>query len=205
MTTHIIGIDEAGRGPALGDMVLTGVKVSTKDLTALRNLGVQDSKTFGSSVSAKKRRCAIAQKIIRLVKVKSIAVSVNEIDNTNINVLEIRTARKIINHLGSEDSEIFLDGCTLFKTLETEFPSLHALDKADSLIDAVAAASIVAKHIRDCIWRKIMRQYQAEFGEIKGNGYGQYATQFIECYYNKYGCLPKEARKSWKNVKRIVR
>ena len=201
--TSVIGIDEAGRGPALGDMVLAGVKFDIKRINVLHNLNVRDSKTYGSSRKAQQKRCAIAQQIFRSAKVKIVVVPVQEIDSVNLNTLELRAARQIIKSLDPSNSDIFLDGHSLFNPLTGEFERVYAINKADSTIEVVAAASIVAKHVRDCIWRKIMRKYQPEFGEIKGNGYGKHATGFIQRYYNRYGKLPPETRKSWKSVKKI--
>jgi len=200
---YIIGVDEAGRGPALGQMVLAGVKIPVKDLELLKDLNVRDSKKYGSQKRGKDKRAEIAKQICKIAQVRVEILSVKDVDDNNINTLELRTARKILYSLKGEDSEIFLDGKMLFQPLQKEFNNLYALDKADELIDAVSAASIVAKHFRDWLWLKIQKKYIAEFGEIKGSGYGADAIRFIEQYFLKYNIFPCEARTSWKNVKQI--
>jgi ribonuclease HII len=56
MSTTELGIDEAGRGPVLGPMVLAGVLVHPKEVKTLKMWGVADSKKFGSHAKGKKAR-----------------------------------------------------------------------------------------------------------------------------------------------------
>ena len=55
-----LGIDEAGRGPLLGPMVLAAVCVTPRAAAALTRLGVRDSKAFGAGLEAHEARCKLA-------------------------------------------------------------------------------------------------------------------------------------------------
>ena len=55
----ICGIDEAGRGPVLGDMVMAGVLMDEEDEKELKKLGVKDSKQL-----SKKKRMLLFKKIL---------------------------------------------------------------------------------------------------------------------------------------------
>ena len=93
----LCGIDEAGRGPVIGPLVMCGVLVDKKDLTKLKKLGVKDSKL----VPVKKRE-ELYHEILKVVKnYKVIKVSAQEIDqrtevNLNLNQLEAVKAADII-------------------------------------------------------------------------------------------------------------
>ena len=60
MTTLVMGIDEAGRGPLLGEMVLAAVALEPTASRRLSRMGVADSKGFGSGPEAHAARCNLA-------------------------------------------------------------------------------------------------------------------------------------------------
>ena len=62
-TTLVLGIDEAGRGPGLGPMVLAAVALDEKTADRLAAHGVRDSKAFGSSVAARRKRAILKEAI----------------------------------------------------------------------------------------------------------------------------------------------
>ena len=65
-------------------------------------------------------------------------------------------------------------------------------------VQALAAASILAKHARDTAFTEICTRYHADFGPIAGGGYANAATRrFLDAYARVHGGLPPEARKSW--------
>ncbi len=86
-----MGIDEAGRGPVLGPLVMTGAMIENEK--PLENLGIKDSKLI-----LPKKREEIYQKLIKLVKYKTIILEPEEIDqalkseNLNLIWLEANTS-----------------------------------------------------------------------------------------------------------------
>ena len=64
----ILGIDEAGRGPVLGPMVVAGVVLKPQAASALTRRGVMDSKEFGAGEEARERRGKLAEHIRRLAE-----------------------------------------------------------------------------------------------------------------------------------------
>ncbi len=197
-----LGIDEAGRGPVLGPMVMAGVCVRTRRAASLTRAGVLDSKAFGAGDDAHVRRCELAVRVRATAESIVVRViDVTEIDRRvqlrELNVLEREHAAVIIEH-SAPAKKIFADGAKLFRALAGRFPNLEAKDRGEEHHVAVAAASIVAKTIRDELFRCIARRYEPEFGPIGGGGYENAPTHaFLRAYVARYGRLPPEARRSW--------
>ncbi len=196
-----LGIDEAGRGPILGPMVVAGVLIN-EDLEAeFLKIGVRDSKRF-SGPQAKTRRAALAV----VIREKSLAVAVRvltpaEIDAENLGDLERRAALSIIHEVREVRplQTVMADGRSIFGRLAKTVPNFCAEDKADSRYIAVAAASIVAKDLRDRLFEEIRSRYAPEFGAFAGGGYPNEATlSFLAAYRARHGDLPPEARRKWK-------
>ena len=198
----ILGIDEAGRGPVLGPMVVAGVVVRPQMAAALTRRGVADSKQFGAGCAARKRRGGLAEHIRRLAEDIQVAVCDHEeVDRFAgqglLNELERRVARRIIDR-SPDVGRIVADGKRLFGALRKEYPHLEAHDSAETVHVAVAAASIIAKDLRDRLFEEIADRYRPEFGEIRGGGYVNAATaDFFRRYHGRYSKLPPETRRSW--------
>ena len=249
----IYGIDEAGRGPILGPMVLAVVGVNPAAIEALTAAGVKDSKGFGSGDSAKRKRAKLYELILGMqvpvsgadsltritgpdpaVHIASWTVSTQQIDNSvgsksesgGLNRLEQRVARDLLLGLkiprctcpstcGSmcfahpalmgTPQEIWADGATMFGPLRADFPGLQAVNNGESAHVSVAAASIVAKHIRDEAMAAIERKYEKRgYGKITGGGYLNAGTRkFLNEYITREGRLPDEARASW-NIRSVL-
>lgn len=199
-----IGVDEAGRGPVLGPMVLAVAVVDEARAKALAAAGVQDSKRFGAGPRAQTRRAALAQEIrdtclgfaIEIVAPATIDEWTFE---GRLNELERVTARALLERVGATTSDaIVCDGARLFSPLSKVYPRLVAVDDGESAHPSVAAASILAKVTRDEALAAILDKYRPEFGPIAGGGYPNAATQrFLDAYKARHGELPEEARKSW--------
>lgn len=194
-----LGIDEAGRGPILGPMVLAGVLVPENRKHLLETWGVSDSKSFGSSSSAKRKRHSIASKIKEHFDFRVRVIETDEIDhfvqNHSLNYLEQLTAQKIIDDIEAE--KIILDGQNLFKPLINS--KTEAINKADSLYISVAAASILAKSERDEQFEQLCEPFRREYGEITGGGYANPRTlDFVKWHLRLYGELPSFYRKSYR-------
>lgn len=197
-----LGIDEAGRGPILGPMVLAAVVLDTSAARALTRAGLCDSKKFGVGADARARRAAMASLIrARATFVEMEVVSAADIDRRvakgELNVLERECAARLIN-AAPACKRIVADGARMFNPLRAEFPALRAYDRGESRHAAVAAASVVAKDERDRQFARIAEEWRDEFGEILGGGYLNDATRaFLRAYIARHGDLPREARRSW--------
>lgn len=201
----VLGIDEAGRGPILGPMVMACVALSADAAAALLALGVTDSKKFGAGPRAHAARQALILPIYEhAVHVSVSVVEVTEIDARagQLNHVEREHAARLISGAPTA-RHIFADGKHLFGPLKQSYPHLVAVDRAEEAHVAVAAASLIAKVRRDELWLEICRRYQPEFAEEfaeghAGGGYCNAATRrFLRAYCTRYGRLPPEGRRSW--------
>ncbi|MES1204294.1 MAG: hypothetical protein ABUS79_00015 [Pseudomonadota bacterium] len=198
----VLGIDEAGRGPALGAMVLAAVALEPAASRRLSRAGVADSKRFGSGPDAHAARCQLATLIEAHATYFSLEVcEVETIDayvaRGALNVLE-RERAELLVRAAPPCKRIVADGRTLFGPLRTAFPHLEASDRGETKHVAVAAASILAKVRRDTLFAQIVARYEPEFGPIAGGGYVNARTRaFTDAYRARFGALPPEARTSW--------
>jgi ribonuclease HII len=202
MSQLVLGIDEAGRGPALGAMVLAAVAVEPAAARRLARAGVADSKSFGAGPDAHARRLAL----YAIVREHAAWIGIEVCD---VDVVDAYVARGALNELERERAAGFIrsappcrriiaDGRRLFGPLRAEFPTIEAMDRAESRHVAVAAASICAKVRRDELFACIAARYAADFGPVTGGGYVNAATRaFARAYVRRHGALPPEARHSW--------
>lgn len=197
-----LGIDEAGRGPAVGPMVMAAVVLCSRGAASLTRMGLCDSKTYGAGDDAHATRSALAVEIRKRAKfVALIEVTHAEIDSRvarhELNVLERELATRLIDQAPSVD-RIIADGKRMFAALGLRYTNFESHDRAESKHAAVAAASVVAKVLRDEQFAKIRARYEAEVGPITGGGYSNAATRrWLRAYAERYGRLPDEARLSW--------
>lgn len=199
-----LGIDEAGRGPAIGPLVMAAVSLTTKAAAALTRAGLTDSKAFGAGPEAHVRRQELA------VKVREVATFV-ESEVVEPAVIDERVARGELNQLEREvairlidkapapaPDRMIADGQKMFAPLCARYPTLVAMDRAEEKHAAVAAASVIAKTLRDELYMQICARYSEEFGPIGGGGYVNDSTRrFLRAFCERYRRLPDEARRSW--------
>ncbi|XRO75174.1 ribonuclease HII [Methanocaldococcus sp. 28A] len=217
----IIGIDEAGRGPVLGPMVVCAYAIKKDKEEELKKLGVKDSKEL-----TKNKRAYLKKLLENLGCVEKLileAEKINELMNSiNLNEIEINAfsevAKNIIEKLDIKDEEveIYLDACsTNAKKFEDKFKEkigdiikernlkvkIIAEHKADAKYLVVSAASIIAKAERD----EIIDNYKKIYGDI-GSGYPSdpKTIKFLEDYFKKHKKLPDIARTHWKTCQRIL-
>lgn len=206
----VCGVDDAGRGPVIGPLVIAGVLVSDSKLDALKSLGVKDSKQLSPS-----RRSELAAEIPKIVdRYHLVELEVEELDRVvnrmpkfqRLNQLEAHTMAVVIEKLKPDVA--YVDS----SDVDTERYRNDILDKlsykpkvvsehyADSTYPVVSAASILAKVRRDARIDEIKK----EFGDF-GSGYAhdQRTRKFLEDYYRSNGDFPPIVRRSWATLRRI--
>jgi ribonuclease HII len=205
----LIGIDDAGRGPAIGPMVLAGVLVEEKDEELLREWGTKDSKLL-----TPKKRDEIKEYIINKFKYHLEMAQPKEIDeSSNLNYTEAVKAAMIINHLTKELNEpvkVIIDcpsvnigawSSDVQKLIKKpEIIHLSCEHKADEKYPAVSAASILAKEKREEELKKLRKELGVEFG----SGYpGDPVTKdFLKENHSKEK-YRKIIRYSWSTLKKL--
>jgi ribonuclease HII len=201
-----LGIDEAGRGPAIGPMVMAAVAIDSKTAASLTRKGLRDSKAFGAGEDAHAIRCELAAEVRkRAVFVATVEIEHDEIDRRvckgELNVLEREIASNLIEQALAQAlacDKIIADGKRMFSALSLRYEQFISVDRAEEHHASVAAASVIAKVIRDDRFNKIRARYEPELGPITGGGYANAATRkWVRAYVEKYGRLPDEARQSW--------
>jgi ribonuclease HII len=183
-------------------MVMAAVALDSRAAAALTRKGLTDSKTYGAGDEAHAIRTGLAAEIrARALFVATIEVEHTEIDERvsrgELNVLERELATKLIEQAPRVD-RIIADGKRMFAALCARFPGFESHDRAEEKHASVAAASVVAKALRDERFARIRERYEPELGPITGGGYSIAATQrWVRAYVERYGRLPDEARRSW--------
>ena len=172
--TKICGIDEAGRGPLAGPVVVAAV-IMPEDS---RIEGVNDSK----KISEKKR-----EKLYDEITENAIAWGVGIIDQREIDTMNILNATKkglttALLELTEKPDIILVDALTSIDTLGIPYQSII---KGDAKSYSIASASIIAKVTRDRIMREWDEIYP-EYGFEKHKGYGTKAH--IEVIKNQGIC-----------------
>lgn len=204
------GMDEAGRGPMLGPMVVCGVVFDPEGCRQLDSINIRDSKMV-----TPRRRFELydeIQEIARGIATRSIPAS--EIDRKrkrgiSLNLIEAAAFGSILREL--EPDVVYIDaadvnprrfGETVFRLSDLRPGQCKVVSehKADERYKVVAAASIIAKVIRD----RSIERLQTDFGDI-GSGYpgDPKSICFVrECA--KARKIPPFVRQSWESVRVII-
>lgn len=185
----IAGADEAGRGPLAGPVVASAVILNSEQKALLVDNGLTDSK----KLSQKKREVLFALMQDIGVVWSAQAASAKRIDGTNILRASLWCMGMATLKLKQRPNLLLLDGN---KTIGGNFPiKQHCVIKGDLRVPAIAAASVIAKVLRDkimTIYDKIYPLYQ--FEKHKG-----YPTKLHYELIKKYGASPIH-RLSYKGV-----
>jgi ribonuclease HII len=201
-TELVLGLDEAGRGPGLGPMVVAAVVLDERAARLLSDRGVRDSKAFGSTDKARVKRAELRSVVQELatwvgLEVCSVEIIDEHVSRRALNLLERTCAVRLIEGAPA-CARIVADGRTLFSPLQVRYPHLEACDHGESAHVAVAAASICAKAHRDALFEEIAQRYLPEFGPLRGGGYLNPPTRaFVTEFVRRHGHLPPEARTTW--------
>ncbi|WP_297419025.1 ribonuclease HII [Thermococcus sp.] len=207
MGRKLAGIDEAGRGPVIGPMVIAAVVVDEDNVPKLADLGVRDSKRL-----TPKRRERLYNEIIKLIDdYVLIELWPEEIDSRKgtLNEFEVENFIKALNSLKVKPDVVYIDaadvkearfGEDIRKGLDFK-AEIVAEHKADDKFIPVSAASILAKVTRD----RAIERLKEEYGEI-GSGYPSdpRTRAFLEEYYREHSNFPPIVRRSWKTLKKIA-
>jgi len=176
----ILGIDDAGRGPVIGPMILAGCLIDKSKQSQLKKLGVTDSKQL-----TQKRREMLEEKIkelsetFEIIIIPPMEIDQQNGDGTKLNEVEALACVEIINKInkGFEKIKVTIDCPSVniakwTNYLKTKINNLSNLEiscehKADKNHVVVSAASILAK----CVREKEMLALKEIYGNEIGSGY----------------------------------
>ncbi len=204
----MLGIDEAGRGPVVGPMVMVGAQIKPEDLDKLKALNVKDSKLLSP-----KRREFLAGEIKKIAKIELVKISAKRIDELmqvmTLNKIELNAFAKIINE--TDAKEVYIDlpengnkfNLALVQKLHRKNIKLISEHKADVKYPIVSAASIIAKVERD----RAIKEIEEKTGLEIGSGYpaDPHTKNFLEKYMEAHGEFPDFVRHSWITVQRLIK
>jgi len=155
----VAGIDEAGRGPLAGPVVAAAVILPENFLLP----GLNDSKQL-----SEKQREHFYPKIRESACAVGVGVAtVREIDQINILQATLLAMQRAVSRLQVGADYLLIDGIT---PLPVQLPQM-TLKKGDSRSLSIAAASVIAKVVRDRIMLAVDRQFP-DYGFAKHKGYG---------------------------------
>ena len=199
------GVDEAGRGPVMGPLVVCAVFI--EDDAALKDLGVKDSKKL-----TPKAREKLYDRIIETIDDYHLEIaSAAEIDEMiatkSLNTIELEMFARSVSK--RPVSSIYADCPDVNESrFSSQLSSLTGGEyvigkhKADDTYPVVSAASILAKVTRD----RMIDDIADRFGMDIGSGYpsDRKTMGFIENWIRKNGSSPPDVRNSWEPVKKLL-
>jgi ribonuclease HII len=209
---RVCGVDDAGRGPVIGPLVVAGITIEEEKLDQLRSLGVKDSKKLSPEA-----RLKLSIKIPEIVDeyhiVELEAAHLDMVVNHSpkfqrLNLLEARAMAEVIEKL--KPHLVYVDASdtrperfknNILENLSFK-PKVVSEHHADEKYPSVSAASILAKVRRD----SRIEELRKEYGEI-GSGYAHdpITVRFLSEYYLMNQDFPPIVRRSWKTLRNIVR
>lgn len=184
---YIAGIDEAGRGPLAGPVVVASVILPKDSLIE----GINDSKKISESKREKIYENIIEEAISYGVGI----VWQDEIDEINILNATKKALTDAINQMKVKPDRILVDALDKIDTNGIPYTSVI---KGDAKMYSIGAASIIAKVTRD----RIMREYDEMYPEYGFAGHKGYGTaKHIEAIKN-LGICPLHRKSFVKNFER---
>lgn len=211
MSSYFIGVDEAGRGPLIGDMVVAGVAASPGVFERLALLGVRDSKLLKPDERLRLYKAIISENAISVV----VYIPPHMLDQENLNTLEelailriLKTIARLIKERASE-VHVFIDEIkgkreSIERKLREIFESpayLTMEPRADTKYPPVAAASIVAKTVRD-LNLVVLRRVFGDFGS--GYSVDPATRNWVLEYYYSQTTPPLFIRRSWRVLRELA-
>jgi ribonuclease HII len=205
----IAGVDEAGRGPCLGPMVLAIATIQKEKETELEEIGVKDSKQLSPEQRSEqfpKIRKALHEFATCHIEPKELDALM---DWKSLNEIEAMKIGLLLNNLKKKPEIVFIDSpdtiqdnfakrIKKYLTFETILKTEH---KADVNYPITSAASILAKVERDLAIESIAK----EFGAI-GSGYPHdpATRDYLFNFVKQNKCLPPFCRKSWDTSQQML-
>ncbi|WP_299490289.1 ribonuclease HII [uncultured Shewanella sp.] len=185
---HYAGVDEVGRGPLIGNVVTAAVVLDVNNPI----LGLNDSK----KLTEKKREALFTE-----INEKALSVSIGsatpaEIDELNILQATMLAMQRAVKGLTLIPDLVLVDG-----NRSPDFGiESHAIIKGDGLIDAISAASIIAKVVRDRQMAELALEHP-QYGFDKHKGY---PTKAHFEALSRWGVL-EQHRKSFRPVQAALK
>ena len=185
----IAGVDEAGRGPCAGPLVVAAVIL--KDPNAPELAEVRDSKEVSES-----KRDLLFDVIMNIAEsVSVIVVPPTEIDERGVHAANLDGMRRAVKGLALEPAYVLTDG---YAIEGLAIPNV-AVWKGDQVVTAISAASIIAKVTRDRMMIELDKTYP-QYGFAKHKGY---ITAVHTAALKEHGpCI--EHRKSFSNIAALL-
>ena len=209
---RVCGVDDAGRGPVIGPLVVAGIRIEEEKLDQLRSLGVKDSKKL-SPEARLKLSIEIPEIVDEYHIVELEAAHLDRVVNRSpkfqrLNLLEAKAMAEVIEKL--KPHLVYVDASdtrperfknNILENLSFK-PKLVSEHHADEKYPSVSAASILAKVRRD----SRIEELRIEYGDI-GSGYAHdpITVRFLSEYYLMNQDFPPIVRRSWKTLRNIVR
>ncbi|MGD2250074.1 MAG: ribonuclease HII [Candidatus Methanofastidiosia archaeon] len=204
----LVGIDEAGRGPVLGPLVVCAAAVSHQNIPWLESLHLRDSKKY-----TPKKREELEKKIVSIANITYAEISAQDIDTKmscmSLNDIEAELFVHVMQKFQGA-SKIYVDACDvnasrfgkkICQLAGLGVPKVVSEHKADDTYPIVSAASIAAKVRRD----KRIEELKQVYGDF-GSGYcsDERTIVYLKRYIAQNGSLPGIARSSWVTSKRLL-
>ena len=205
------GVDEAGRGCAIGPLVVAGALFDEGSVDTLHSIGVRDSKKL-----TPRRRETLAEEIRDIalrhsffdLQPRAIDVVVNRgVIYRKLNYLEAMAMAKVIRDLSPgravvDPADVVVE--RFVGDIKRVIPrgiDVHSEVRADSKFAVVGAASILAKVRRDA--------FIAELRELHGDMGSGYCSDpktvaFLEGWFESHDVCPPFIRGSWATVRRLM-
>lgn len=221
---YFAGIDEAGRGPVLGPMVMAIVACTPADKQFFNKIGVKDSKLLTAAKRTKlarviKSRCEYA--IIKATPEK-IDTALRS-DSSSLNFLEADLSKKLINKiikklqekniplknlqqtmldLPAKNKEEYLKRVQKNMSQENKSVPLKAEFKADLNYVEVSAASILAKTTRDASMKTLSKKLNLKLGS--GYPADPNTQKILQTHFKEIKKEGNIMRTEWKTIKNII-
>lgn len=207
----VAGVDDAGRGPVIGPMVIAWVTAPKEKLRQLKPMGVKDSKLLSP-----RSRVTLASRIKEVVSnYAHVVVAPLEIDGVvhkgrrleRLNLLEAKCMAKVIIQLRPDVA--YVDASDVLperygNTISEMIPfkvNIISEHHADRNYPVVSAASILAKVRRD----ELIENLKNEYGEF-GSGYvtDPVTMDYLRRWFKEHGDFPPIVRMSWKTIDKLI-
>ena len=213
MVKLIAGVDDAGRGPIIGPLVIAGVLFPDNEQETLRAMGVRDSKLLTPET-----RTRLDAKIrAEARKVSLVEAQPGEIDEfvlhggrlRKLNFLEARMMANVVSDLAAEEAYVdasdvnearYASNIREFLPDHLKGMKIFSEHHADRTFPVVSAASIIAKVRRDAMVEELRQQY----GDF-GSGYmtDPKTMSFLRAWRKTHSNYPPIVRVSWKTIREI--